>query len=110
MPLLALFLQDVTTSSEITRPSTALDQNPRSLAIALILIAILIMIALVVTILPSWYICKKAGFSPWLSFLHILPFGTLIYLYVVAFSVWKVVPVPVASVPVPSLPPVPPQA
>ena len=37
---------------------------------------------------------KKAGFTPWLSLLYILPLlGTLVLLYVLAFADWKVVPV-----------------
>lgn len=103
MHFLALFLQN-------TETSTILDQNPRSMAIVLILIAVVAIVALAVTILPSWHICKKAGFSPWLSFLHILPFGSLIYLYIVAFSTWKVIPVPAAYPSLPPQPPTPPEA
>ena len=47
-------------------------------------------------VLPFWFICKKAGFSPWLSLISILPFGPVILTFVLAFSDWKVVPVPQA--------------
>ena len=30
-----------------------------------------------VIIIPCWFICKKAGFSPWLSLLNIVPLGNL---------------------------------
>jgi hypothetical protein len=66
-------------------------------------------VCLAVVILPFWFICKKAGFSPWLSLLNIVPFGTLILLYVVAFAEWKVVPVPEQAWYPPQMPP-PPQA
>lgn len=66
-------------------------------------------VILAVIILPFWFILKKAGFSPWLSFLNIVPFGTLILLYVVAFAEWKVVPAPQVAWQ-PPFPPLPPQA
>lgn len=52
---------------------------------------ILIFIALV--LIPYWMIWKKAGFSPWLSLLMIVPLVNFIMLYVLAFSEWRVVPV-----------------
>jgi hypothetical protein len=48
----------------------------------------------VIFIIPVWQICKKAGFTPWLCLLILIPFGALILLYVLAFSRWKVAPVP----------------
>lgn len=74
---------------------------------------IIILIALAIVIIPCWFICKKAGFSPWLSLLNIIPLGNLILLYVLAFSEWKVMPTPQAyytpQVPYPPQPPLPPQ-
>ena len=64
--------------------------------IAMTVMAILpfiLLIALAIAILPLWFICKKAGFSPWLSFLTVIPFGGLVLMYVLAFGEWKVVPV-----------------
>jgi hypothetical protein len=51
-------------------------------------------IGVLITIIPYWFIFKKAGFSPWLCVLMFLPLVNLIVLYVVAFSQWKVVSVP----------------
>ncbi|HEY1757906.1 MAG TPA: hypothetical protein VGG72_21225 [Bryobacteraceae bacterium] len=51
----------------------------------------IIMIAVVM--IPYWFIWKKAGFSPWLSLIMLVPLGNIIMLYVLAFSDWKVVPV-----------------
>jgi len=45
-------------------------------------------------ILPFWFICKKAGFSPWLSLLYLVPFGGLVLNFVLAFGEWKAVPAP----------------
>lgn len=49
-------------------------------------------IGILVTIIPYWFIFKKAGFSPWLCILMFVPLVNLIVLYVVAFSQWRVVP------------------
>ena len=58
----------------------------------------LIMIAVVM--IPYWFIWKKAGFSPWLSLLMLLPLINIVMLYVLAFSEWKVVPLaPIAYIP-----------
>ena len=66
-------------------------------------------ICMAVVIVPFWFICKKAGFSPWLSLLNIIPFGGLILWYVLAFADWKVVPAPQQAWQ-PPYPPMPPQA
>jgi hypothetical protein len=59
---------------------------PGALVFGLIFVAIMIV--------PLWQICKKAGFSPWLSLLVLVPFGVLILLYILAFAHWRVAPVP----------------
>jgi hypothetical protein len=70
---------------------------------------IIFLIGTLIVVLPFWFICKKAGFSPWLSLINIVPLGTLVLLYVLAFAEWKVVPAPVqAWVPQPPYPPQPP--
>ena len=48
----------------------------------------------VFTVLPFWFICKKAGFSPWLSLLGMIPFGNVVLSFVLAFVDWKVIPAP----------------
>ncbi len=53
----------------------------------------LFIVALVMV--PCWFICKKAGFSPWIALACIIPsLGTLVLLYILAFADWKVVPIP----------------
>ncbi len=61
-----------------------------------------------ILIIPFWFILKKAGFPSWLSLINIVPFGTLILLYVLAFAEWKVIAAPQAGWPPPSYPPQPP--
>ena len=69
------------------------------------ILPLIILICLAIIIIPFWFICKKAGFSPWLSLLNVVPLGNLILIYVLAFAQWKVVPVPQLAYP----PPYPPQ-
>jgi hypothetical protein len=74
------------------------------------ILPIIILICVAIIIIPFWFICKKAGFSPWLSLLNLVPLGNLILVYVLAFAQWKVVPVPQMGYPPPyPQPPLPPQ-
>jgi len=97
--LLALFLQNELSQEQIQK-----------IAIAVMTIfPVLYIIGISIVILPFWFICKKAGFSPWLSLLNIIPLGGVILWYVLAFSPWKVVPAPQAAwSPQPPYPPQPP--
>src|ERR1019366_1417454 len=71
-----------------------------------VIIPIIILVVIAIVMVPCWFILKKAGFSPWLSLLCIIPsLGTLVLLYVLAFADWKVGPAPLAAYP----PPYPPQ-
>ncbi len=42
-------------------------------------------------VLPFWFIFKKAGLSPGLSFIGLIPFGPLILLFMLAFMKWPAV-------------------
>ena len=66
------------------------EQAMKIMATILPLIGVFIVIGYVIMIVPFWFICKKAGFSPWLSLLNLIPLGSLILLYVLAFAEWKV--------------------
>jgi hypothetical protein len=50
---------------------------------------VFILVILPVIILPYWKIFQKAGFTPALSILMLVPLVNLILLYYVAFSDWK---------------------
>jgi hypothetical protein len=100
---LALFLQNI--DPDVARKVATL---------ILTMIPIIILVAILILMIPFWFICKKAGFSPWLSLLCIIPsLGTLVLLYVLAFAQWKVVPAPqmgyMPPQPYPPQPPLPPQ-
>jgi hypothetical protein len=70
---------------------------------------IVCIIVLAVILIPFWFICKKAGFSPWLTLLNLLPGGGLVLVYVLAFAEWKVVPAAqILPYPPPYHPPYPP--
>jgi len=74
------------------------------------ILPLIILIFLAIVIVPFWFICKKAGFSPWLSLLNIVPMGNLILIYVLAFAQWKVMPIPQTPyIPPYPQPPLPPQ-
>jgi len=98
MHSLALFLLQ-------EQPDPAMVQKMAMIMIPVILGAIII--GIIILIVPCWFILKKAGFTPWLSLLCLLPsLGLLVLLYVLAFAEWKVVPAPQQA----WQPPVPPQA
>jgi hypothetical protein len=100
---LALILQDGPDQAAIQHMALAM----------LAILPIIIVVCLAILIVPFWFICKKAGFSPWLSLLNIVPLGNLVLLYVLAFAEWKVVPAPQATwqpqQPYPPQPTLPPQ-
>lgn len=102
MHALAVFLQENPLNQE---------QIQHIVMAIMAILPILILIGMAIIIVPTWFICKKAGFSPWLSMICLVPsFGLLILLYVLAFADWKVVPAPqMAWTPQPPYPPVPPQ-
>lgn len=62
-----------------------------------------LLISVLIVMIPFWFIWKKAGFSPWLCLLMLIPLLNLVMLYVLAFSDWKVVPV--AAYAQPGIPP-----
>ena len=64
--------------------------QPRHLFVLLAFLAIFIPCKVV----PVWFICRKAGFAPWLSLLYIVPFGGWVLNVVLAFTDWKVIPAP----------------
>lgn len=70
--------------------STPDQETATRLALAFLgILPILILIGIAILIVPAWFICKKAGFSPWLSFLCLVPsIGLLVLLYVLAFADW----------------------
>ena len=54
-----------------------------------VIIVLILSAALVaVGVLPFWFICNKAGLSPWLSVLILIPFGILILPFIIAFTDW----------------------
>ncbi len=79
MYALALILQDAPNPAAIQHAAMAI----------LAIMPFIILVCLAIVIVPFWFICKKAGFSPWLSLLNIIPLGGLVLIYVLAFSDWK---------------------
>ena len=97
---LAFFLQQGPSADDIQHMVVAM----------MAILPLIILICVAIIIIPFWFICKKAGFSPWLSLLNLVPLGNLILIYVLAFAQWKVMPIPqVAYTPPYPQPPLPPQ-
>jgi hypothetical protein len=73
----------------------------------LAVLPVIILVGYIIVIVPFWFICKKAGFSPWLSLINVIPLGGIILIYVLAFAEWKVAPVlpPQMCYPYPPAPP-----
>lgn len=65
------------------------------------LLPIIGLIFIAIVIIPYWMIWKKAGFSPWLSLLMLIPLVNFVMLYVLAFMEWRVVPVQTGVYPPP---------
>lgn len=85
---LALLLQEIP-----NQPNPEMIQRIMMMIVPIIFLFFAFAVALVMV--PCWFILKKAGFSPWLALLCLLPsLGTLVLLYVLAFAEWKVVPAP----------------
>ena len=106
MHWVAMLLQDNQLSQE---------QIQRFAMAFMAIIPLLILIGIAIVMIPCWFILKKAGFTPWLSLLCLIPsFGVLVLLYVLAFAEWKVVPAPQLGYPPPypppPQPPLPPRA
>ena len=97
---LALFLQQNTLDPE----------QAQKIALAMMAVMpIFYVVIMAIVIIPFWFICKKSGFSPWLSLLNLIPLGGLILLYVLAFAEWRMTPSVAPQLGYP-YPPTPPQA
>ncbi len=57
----------------------------------LLLSGVFVFPTVVLGVIPFWFICKKAGFSPFLCLLNLIPFciGSLVLVYFLAFAPWK---------------------
>jgi len=99
MHMLALFLDDNTVNPQMM---------PGFIAAALGFYAVFYLIQAAVFIIPSWFISKKAGFSPWLSMLCLFPLTGVVFFYIIAFAEWKTAPTTTAVAWQPPPPPAPP--
>jgi uncharacterized membrane protein YhaH (DUF805 family) len=54
----------------------------------LLLILLIIILFVLVVLIPYWRIFSKAGFSPWLSLLMLVPLANIVMLYFLGFSDW----------------------
>ena len=54
----------------------------------LIVLMFIALISVMVTVLPMWLICSKAGFPGWISIAMLIPFLAVILLFFLAFADW----------------------
>jgi hypothetical protein len=41
-----------------------------------------------IVVVPFWRLCKRIGYSPWLSLLVVVPLVNIAFVYFLAFSEW----------------------
>lgn len=58
----------------------------------LLIIFLLVFVGGAVLTWPAARICKRAGFSPWLGLLIVVPLANILLLWFVAFSPWPALP------------------
>lgn len=61
---------------------------PEQLAALSTLLILNIILGLLFTVLPFWFICKKAGLHPALSILSLIPLANIAFLFYLAFAKW----------------------
>ena len=45
-------------------------------------------VGVAIAVVPFWRICKRVGYSPWLSLLIAIPLLNIGFIYFLAFSQW----------------------
>lgn len=55
-------------------------------------IVVILAVSLVAVVWPAARICQRAGFSPWLGVLIVVPLANILLLWFVAFSPWPAMP------------------
>ena len=54
----------------------------------LVMILIMGAFVFVLAVIPFWFICKKAGLSPWLSLITLIPLGSFVLPILLAAIDW----------------------
>ena len=55
---------------------------------SLLLLVVIVPVVVLMTVVPFWFICRKAGFPGALSLLMIVPVGNIVLPFVLAFAEW----------------------
>ena len=56
----------------------------------IVILILMIIPGILLTVIPFWKICSKAGFPGALSLLMLVPIANIILLFYIAFSEWPV--------------------
>ena len=80
---------DVSTLADKAK-GVAMEPMPESMGMGLIVLGIflLVVFAVLITVIPFWRICEKAGFPGVLSLLMLVPLGNLVLPFYLAFVDW----------------------
>jgi len=46
------------------------------------------LIVAIIAVVPFWRLSERAGYSPWLSLLILIPLVNIVFIYFLAFSEW----------------------
>jgi hypothetical protein len=67
-----------------------LAQADMAFAAVIMIVAILsgVILGVLLTVVPFWMICKKAGFTPALALLMLVPVANLVLPFYIAFANW----------------------
>lgn len=58
----------------------------------IVIVLILVVILPLAVVWPAARICRRAGFSPWLGLLIVIPLANIFLLWFVAFNPWPALP------------------
>ena len=61
---------------------------PELALVCIVLVPILLVAGVLLTVIPFWRICTKAGFPGPLSLLMLVPAGNLVLYFYLAFAAW----------------------
>jgi hypothetical protein len=65
-------------------------QEPNAAFMAFMFVMVLggVVLGVLLTVIPFWMICKKAGFAPALALLMLVPVANIILPFYIAFADW----------------------
>lgn len=72
----------------VTVDAEAAVAAPRLIGTPELLVLLFVPVLAFLLVLPFWFVCKKAGVSPWLSCLVLVPLGVFVLPFILALIDW----------------------